>query len=103
MSDPVRLVGNLVAFIGVVLAVAYLTDHVWLWFGGAPWAFCGLFPALTNLVRTVTLIMVVVGLVVFLLSGGKNGAAGLRVLGGLIVGMAPSLIGGYLGAFCSGG
>ena len=103
MSDPVRLVGNLVAVIGVILAVAYLIDHVWLWFGGTPWAFCGLFPVLTILAHTVTLVMVVVGMIAFLFSGGRNGAAGILILGGLVVGMAPSLIGGYLGGFCGGG
>lgn len=101
MPNAPRLIGNLTAFIALVLGLAYLIDRLWMGLGGTPWVFCALLPILDIVLgHTVAVILAMVGLVVFVLSGFKDGGAVALVCGALFLSAAPGLLGGYLGAYC---
>ncbi len=100
-SDPVRLVGNLLAVMLLVLGLAYGVDLLWRWFGGKPWAFCGLMP----LVRigygmTASLLLAFVGAVLWVLSGFKSRRAVVLIAGAVLLTLAPQLMSVHLGEFC---
>jgi hypothetical protein len=102
VSDPSRLLGNLVAVIAVGLGMAYLIDQLLVWLGWRPWIFCTLFPVLDLVIgHTVALILAMVSAIVFMASRFKNVGAGVLFLGAVVLSSVPSLFSGYLGAYCS--
>lgn len=105
MSRPVitipALIGNVVVLIGLAIGSAFLLDHAWVWFGGTPFAVCATV-GFVDLVfgKTVGLILVCLGLIVWVLSGLQNGAYLALAIGGLFIGTFPQIFAHYLGASC---
>jgi hypothetical protein len=89
-----RLLGNLIAFVALLLAAAYLVDWLWPLFGGSPWATCVLASWANGPVGTIIgLVVFAVGVLVYTASGGKSGNGLALIVAGIIVGAASGVTG----------
>lgn len=101
-SAAAALVGNFAALILLILALAYLLDVAWAWLGGAAFAVCAVIDVVDLVLgKTVGMIMTCIGVIVFGLSGFKNGAFLALAVGGIIIGILPEYAAGALGLGCA--
>lgn len=102
LTDPVRLVGNLLALLLLPLLLAFGADAIWRWFGGSSSLYCGLLPSIRiGFGMTTTLLLGFVGFVLWVISGFRSRRALIFFAGAVALTIAPDLLGAHLGVSCA--
>lgn len=99
---PADLIGNAVVIIGVCIAGAWLLDGLWSYLGWKPWMVCSAMALMQATIgQAFSMIIICLGLVLFFLTGMRNGGYLVLVIGGVILSQFPGVFAHYLGASCS--
>ncbi len=97
---PGNLIANLVALIGIALALAFALDQLVGLFGGRPFAVCWFGTAIEVMGRIPGMIMAFAGFVGWAFTSFRNQGLLLLGLGGLAVSAAPMILAAYMGVSC---
>lgn len=91
---PGRIVSNALALVILAILVAIGIDHVAGWMGYRPSLTCGILPTLTNFCWTAALVMTFIGAALYAFTRRRSGA--MLFLAGLLTGLLPLLVNGYM-------
>jgi hypothetical protein len=99
-SSPLRVAGNLLVIILLLVGVAYVFDLVFAWFGARPFFACNVLPAWLALSDPWPLLIALGGLGLWAFTRSRE--AMLIVVIGLMVGVVPWVINDALPGMCTG-
>ncbi|NDW07791.1 hypothetical protein [Jiella pacifica] len=96
------LLANIFAAVALILANAFLLDLAWGWFGGTPFAMCGILGFVQAVFgHTLALILTMVGILGWVFSRFQSGGYLALAIGGVILSSFPGVFLHYLGAACT--